>query len=446
MIDPKNSRVADNQTVMISGGKIVHAAGSKNTAIPKHAVIISGKGKFLIPGLWDMHVHTAGISASSSWGKNLLPVYVAHGITGIRDMGGDLQSLKAWRKEAATSTLPRMVIAGPFIDGNAKGFSPGEVIAVTTPEEARAAVRKVIQDGANFIKIGSRLSLDTFFAIAFETQKSNVAFGGHVPDAMTAEGASQAGMKSMEHLFGILIECSRKSGELRKKLAEATDRAARAKIADEIEATFSEEVAQRLFAGFKMRETWQVPTLVWTRNTGLLDKADPNDPGLRYLPESLRKEWTPANADKFVSSGGRVYYQRKLKNDLKIVSEMAKAGVPLLAGSDSLDPFVFPGSSLHQELQLLVSAGLTPMQALQTATSNPAKFMANEKNLGSIMVGRAADMVLLNADPTKDIRNTTAIEAVVMNGKYLNRADLDAMLSAAQKSFEAAAPVAPATR
>ncbi len=444
IINVESGVLVPSQTVLIADGKIVMAGNPANTAIPKYALRISGRGKFLIPGLWDMHVHTAGVSARPEWGKQMLPVYLAHGITGVRDMGGDLPALKEWRRSASTTPGPELMVAGPFLDASARGLSsPNEVIAVETADQARVAVQKVKANGANFIKIGSRLSREAFFAIADETKKANIAFLGHVPDAVTVEEASYAGMSSMEHLFGVLLECSSKSAELRQRLTDAKDRAERAKIADEVEATFSDEVAGQLFARMAKRGTYQVPTLVWTRNNGTLDRADANDPGLRFVPEALRKEWTPANADKLVSPAGRAYYQRKLKNDLKIVGLMHKAGVPLLAGSDSLDPFVFPGDSLHTELELLVSAGLTPAQALQTATSNAARFLDRERTAGAVKSGRVADMVLLDADPLKDIRNTRKIAAVFAKGRYFPRADLDRLLQEAAVSFGAAAVPAP---
>lgn len=432
-----------NQTVLISEGKIVVAGNPANTEIPKYAMRISGRGKFLIPGLWDMHVHTAGISARPEWGKQLLPVFLAYGITGVRDMGGDLRVLKEWRRSARTIPGPELVVAGPFLDASAQGFSsPNEVLALETTDQARVAVQKVKADGANFIKIGSGLSRDVFFAIADETRKANIAFMGHVPDAVTVEEASQAGMSSMEHLFGVPLECSSRSAELRQRLKDAKNRAERAQIAAEVEATFSEEAATQLFTRLAARGTYQVPTLVWTRNSSTLDRADANDPGLRFVPETLRKDWTPANADKLVSSEGRAYYQRKLRNDLKVVGLMQKAGVPLLAGSDALDPFVFPGDSLHTELELLVSAGLTPAQALQTATSNAARFLDRERTAGEVKSGRVADLVLLEADPLKDIRNTRKISAVFAKGKYFSRADLDKLLLDAAVGF--GAPPAPA--
>lgn len=441
VIDVDTAVSVPSQTVLIADGKIVLVGNPNNTGIPKTALRISGRGKYLIPGLWDMHVHTAGISARPEWGKQLLPVYLAYGITGVRDMGGDLSALKEWRRSANTIPAPEMIVAGPFLDGSADGFSsPHEVIAVKTPEEARAAVRKVKADGANFIKIGSRLSREAFFAIADETTKQNIAYLGHVPDAVTVEEASAAGMSSMEHLFGMMIACSSKASELRKRVAAAKDRAERAKIADETEATFSEPLAMQLFADFAKRGTYQVPTLIWTRNTSMLDHADPNDPGLKFIPNEMRKEWTPANADKFVSPAGRTYYARKLKNDLRIVGLMNKAGVPILAGSDSLDPFVFPGDSLHSELELLVSAGLSPVQALQAATLNAARFMGRERTMGEVKGGKVADLVLLDADPLKDIRNTRKVFAVFSKGRYFSRTELDKLLQDAAAGFGAETP------
>ncbi|HUR36997.1 MAG TPA: hypothetical protein VM009_04215, partial [Terriglobales bacterium] len=273
VVDVGGGSSIPNQTVLIANGKIVMVGNPMNMEVPKHALKISGRGKHLMPGLWDMHVHVAGISAKPEWGKQLLPVYLAYGITGIRDMGGELAVLKDWRRTAASIPGPEMIVAGPFIDASAEGYgSPQEVIAVKTPLEAREAVRKVRADGANFIKIGSRLTRELYFAIADETGKLNMAFVGHVPDSIPVEEASFSGMGSMEHLFGMMISCSSKSADIRQRLAAAKDRAERAKIAEEIEPSFSEAVANELFARFVKYSTFQVPTLVWTRNSSTLEK------------------------------------------------------------------------------------------------------------------------------------------------------------------------------
>lgn len=443
VVDVESGFNVPNQTVLIADGKIVLVSHPRNVGIPKHALRINGSGKYLIPGLWDMHTHVAGVSAKPEWGKHLLPVFLAQGVTGIRDMGGDLAALREWRRTAAQIPGPEMIVAGPFLDTSAEGYgSPQEVIAVKTPEEARAAVRKLRAEGANFIKIGSRLTRELYFAIADETGKLNMAFTGHVPEALPAEEASFSGMSSMEHLFGVMLQCSSQSAELRKRMAEAKDHGERVRVAEEIEATFSEEIARALFKEWAKRGTYQTPTLVWTRNTSTLDKANAADPGLRYVPEALRKEWTPANADRMVSPAGRAYYARKLKNDLRIIGLMNKAGVPILAGSDALDPFVFAGDSLHSELELLVSAGLSPVEALRAATVTAARFMAQERQRGEVRAGRLADLVMLDDDPLKDIRNTRKVHAVFARGVYYPRTELDKMLSDAARAF-GAAPATP---
>ncbi len=440
LIDATGKPPQAGQTVLVRAGKIV-SIGVRVKA-PKDAHRIDGAGKFLIPGLWDMHTHVAGISADPKWGKHLLALYLAHGIVGIRDMAGDLDTLLAWKRAQASGTLigPKMIVSGPFLDGSSKGFSlPGDVIEVTSPEAAAEQVQGLKQRGADFIKVGSQLKPEVFAAIAAECKRQSMTFAGHVPDAVKVEDASRAGMKSMEHMFGMLWAVSGKAGELEKRAAEAQakkDRDALAQINDELEASYSREQAAQLAALFKQQDTWLVPTLVWTETASHMDKIEVS-PMLSMLPPKLQSDWSPEKARSIFSPRGIAFYTRKLKNDIRLVKVMADAGVPILAGSDSLDPYVFPGESLWRELELLHRAGLTPMQALQSATRNAALFFDQGAKAGTIERGKVADMVLLDKDPLADLSQRPQIIAVIQNGKYYSRTDLQSMVTTATQAMNA---------
>jgi imidazolonepropionase-like amidohydrolase len=453
VIDVAGGPALADRTVIVDGDAIATIAKSGSVPIPKGAQLIDAHGKFLIPGLWDMHTHIAGVSANPVWARNvLIPLLVAHGITGIRDMGGDLDALEQWRREIESGALigPRIVAAGPMLLPARRAGAPAAppdpaILRVGTAEEARAAVDRLQKRGADFIKI-IQLSRENYFAVADESKKDGIPFAGHIPSDVNATEASNAGQKSIEHIVYsfLAFDCSSDGTELRRKYLEAAQRGDD-KSADEITAevrrTFSPEKAAALWQTLKKNGTWVTPTLfsIWENSHHPEDSAD--DPELGYLPPALRSEWAPKPPTQKDKSDA-ADWKAQFESDRMLASEMHRAGVRLLAGSDSLDRYVFVGSSLHREMQMLVDAGLTPLEALQTATVNPAGFLA-QKSAGTISEGNRADMVLLDDDPTKEIRNTERISGVILRGKFSSRADLDAMLA---KARAAAAAVPPETK
>jgi imidazolonepropionase-like amidohydrolase len=449
VIDVAGGPSRADQTVIISGDTIRAVRKSGSTKFPAGAQLIDARGKFLIPGLWDMHTHIAGISAQPSWSKQVLTrLLVANGITGIRDMGGDLDALAQWRKEISSGTLigPRIVAAGPMLLPPRRSAAPAPAeLRVGTPEEGRAAVDKLQQRGADFVKI-IEVSRDTYFAVAEESKKDGIAFAGHIPSEVNAIEASKAGQKSVEHIIysSLAFDCSSQEKELRAKGLEAAkkhDGQALADITDEADRTFSSEKAAALWQTFKKNGTWVTPTLFSIYANAHHLEDSPADPQLAFLPAALRKEWAPSQNPSPDDRDTAAWWQRQFENDKKLTREMQRAGVRLLAGSDSLDRYVFTGASLHSELRMLVSAGLTPIEALQTATQNPADFLGR-KDLGAIAPGKRADLVLLEADPLLDIAHTQKIFAVILAGNFLSRAALDQMLANARTTAAAVPPEA----
>jgi imidazolonepropionase-like amidohydrolase len=441
VIDPANLTPSQpDRTVVIADGRVASISASSR---PADARVIDARGRFLIPGLCDMHVHLAGVTADPKWSRRtLLPLLIANGITTVRDMGGDLDALQSWRKEIEGGQLigPRIYCAGPMLDGG--NPDPPALRAITTPDDGRAAVRNLKAKGADFIKLISRLDRESYFAIAEEAKKQGMPFVGHVPNAIRASEASDAGQKSIEHIFysNLTFDCSAREKALRQKSAEArakSDSAGAAEARDEAHASFDPKKASSLWRTFVRNKTWVVPTLVAIRTLGEerdLARANPSE--LTYLPPALRKSWAPDEIEKLVSPAVARWYRAQFQNDLKLARSMHAAGVRIMAGSDSLDPFNFPGPSLHQELQLLVEAGFSPLQALQAATSKPAEFF-NGPHWGMIRPGAVADLVLLDADPLVEIANTTKIGAVIVRGKYLDRAALDELLKQARAAANA---------
>jgi imidazolonepropionase-like amidohydrolase len=433
VIDATGAPAQPHRTVVVQDGKIADVRSVADGIGGKpSAVQIDGRGKFLIPGLWDMHVHMV----FGDWfphGKEIaLPLFIANGITGVRDMGGELDVLQQWRKEIAAGTLigPRIVMAGPMLDGPEPRFPSS--VAIKTPEDGRRAVDDLKRRGVDFIKLQSLIPREAVFAIADEAHKQGITFVGHVPDAMRASEASNAGQKSFEHLIGIFEGSSPLEDEFIKG----------PKTVGKFLSTYDPERAAKLFALLAKNQTWQCPTLVWERGGNLIEETDfAHDTRAKYVPASWKdvtwKRFTDQVEHEFNTDdlGTR---KRFVAKELEVVKAMHDAGIPFLAGTDTASGvYVFPGFSLHEELQRFVAAGFTPMEALQTATLNPAKFLGMDDRLGTIEKGKAADLVLLDANPLDDIRNTQKIAAVVANGRYFSRADLDKMLAGVEAAAKA---------
>jgi hypothetical protein len=443
VIDATRRAPQPDQTVLVDGGRITVVGAAAKIKVPKSARTIDASGKFLLPGFWDMHVHLAGVTADPRWGKQvLLPLLLANGITGVRDMGGDLDALLSWQRDAESGALlaPHIVCSGPFLA--AQGRKTAEQYPVGTAEAARAAVDTLKKQGANFIKIISMPSRDAFFAVADESKKQNIPFVGHLPFEISAAEASDAGMHSIEHLLysGFALSFSSNEAELRPRLVQAEksgDAASWEQIAHEADATYSPEKAAALFQTLRKNGTWVTPTLASLDITSHPENWKTDDPLLAFLPASLTKEWTYSLQDLRMKERA-AWLARQAANDWKLTGDLHHAGVPLLVGSDSLDPFVIPGDSFHHELAELVRAGFTPMEALQAATQGAAQFLGREKELGTVEIGRTADLVLLSANPVEGIANTRKVWAVIRNGGYYDRAALDAMLAHAKEAAAAA--------
>jgi imidazolonepropionase-like amidohydrolase len=442
LIDATGRSPQTDQTVVIEKGRIVSIVPAASAKLPKNARVVDATGKTLIPGLWDMHVHLAGVNADPSWSKQvLLPLLLANGIVGVRDMGGDLEALLAWKRDVESGALlaPHIIAAGPWLAGG--GRKTPEQYPVKDADEARAAVRDLKLRGADFIKIISLPSKEAFFAVADESRKQNISFVGHLPFQISAIDASNAGIRSIEHLLysAFSLSFSSKEDDLRQRLIAAEhkgDSVAWEKIAHESDATYDTDKAAALFLTLKKNGTRVTPTLNSLNTASHPEEWSVDDPLLEFAPPALAKQWRDSFHDDQMKQRA-AWLARQASNDWKLTSELHHAGIALLVGSDSLDPFVFPGESLHKELVEMVRAGLTPAEVLQSATRGAAQFLGRERDLGTVEPGKAADLVLLDASPLENIANTQRITAVVRDGKYLDRGDLDKLLAGAKSAAAA---------
>lgn len=410
VIDTSGGPAQPDMTVVVRDGRIAGVGRSAAGVPGKGTVLVEGRGKFLIPGLMDMHVHLSWTTASA------LPVLVANGVTSVRDMGGRLGQIDEWRTKIAAGLLvgPRIVRAGPILNG--KSFNPLQMVP-GTPDEARGVVRALREVGVDFVKVHRRLPRDVYFAVTAEATKHGLAVVGHVPMTVTPEEASDAGQASLEHtetLFEGTFSAALQDGELPDAIRR-----------------FRAGAAEALFARLVKNGTASTPTLVAYRSAiQASDPASPPDPRRRYVARSLEEE--AAKRAQPVSSEELADAKRTFAELREVVRQMSRSGVTLLAGSDVAGPRI-PGFSLHDELALLVECGLTPLQALQAATLAPARLFGRAEELGSIETGKLADLVLLDANPLEEVRNTQRIAAVIVDGRLLRRADLDALLAEAER-------------
>jgi mono/diheme cytochrome c family protein len=400
--------------------------------------VVDASGAYLIPGLWDMHAHAAREDRVESFFR----LFLANGITGFRDMWGSLDVAAHARARVQTGELPgptRFVVAGNLVDGPV-GTWPGSLTA-RTPEDGRRLVDSLHAAGAPFIKVYHGLLPETYFAIAARARELDIPFAGHVPFLVRAADAAAAGQRSNEHLFGVLEGCSADEeailAEFARSMAaasEARDMATLAGIGLErvrrAVASQDDDVCRHLAQRFIDNETWQVPTLVSLRGKVYpRELAAAGDPRMRYFTPP--QDWAPGRFGTMTADQEAIV-RANAERSTQIIGLMAASGVPFLAGTDAPVTWAFPGFGIHDELALLVEAGLTPLQALQAATLNPAWFLGRTAELGTVAEGRLADLVLLDANPLEDITNTTRIRAVIADGRLYRRTDLDGLLAEAE--------------
>ena len=430
VIDTAGGPVKPELTIIVEGNRISQVGDAKKVHAPKGAQVVNARGLYAIPGLWDMHVHIRETDRS-------FPLLIANGVLGVRNMGGRLDELKRWRTQIVNGELlgPRLVFSGPLVDG-LNPMSPDDSMVVHNPAEARAAVDSLKQSNVDFIGVSADLMVEEYNAVAEESKKVGVPFAGDLPQGVWATDASSAGQLSIEHLAGSLEESSKNFDRI-VHLNDAPPASPAEKAAGELDLLkleaggFDPERLKNLIALFVNDGTRQVPMLVSSRILSSLgDSAIANDPRFAKISPQMRKEWNEMR-DRLIADKPPEYWSLRkaaYQQEMAITREYHRGGVSILGGTGAGDtPFVIPGYDLHEELAALVEAGFTPLEALQSVTLDAAKLLDRSDEFGQVANGKDADLVLLDANPLEDIHNTRKIRAVVVQGKYLDRAALDAM-------------------
>ncbi|MBC29836.1 MAG: hypothetical protein CMH48_03235 [Muricauda sp.] len=437
VIDVVSGTNNSSQTIAIESGKINSITSFSETVKLNSETIIDGKGKYVIPALWDMHTHYT----TSKVHRNFLSLFVANGVLGVRDLWGSLESRDSLMNSDAIA--PKIYLSGAIIDG------PFTLLQGTlqpkSTEDAINMVDSLHQKGADFIKVYDDLSEDIYNAIANKCNELKLPFLGHVPMAIKTEDASKKGQKSMEHLNGIWQSCTSKEKEIDSlqlvfKNNFMTGNIPGAMMAFTTINTFynnfyDEKEAKELAKVLGENNTYVTPTLIvtsnhWRRKDGRFKKLSVN----KYIPDNMLNQWDPELnfPEKMFPQTTWEVGKQLLSTSMKITKMLHSNGVPILAGTDCGVSYVIPGFSLHDELKLMVEAGLSEVEALQTATINPAKYFGISQSSGQISTGMKANILLLDGNPLEDISNTKKIYGVIRNGNYLNRTYLDNLLKEAE--------------
>lgn len=427
VVDVVRGEIVNPRTVLVVDGHISVIGEPNAVTIPSDAVRVDGRGRYLMPGLVDMHVHLFNNSSRRPPNEWAFPLFVANGVTGVREMRTDADEMPVvdgWRFKAARGEIvaPRVLAAGVAVGG--------------TVDVARQRVRDAKRLGLDFIKIFSEVREPAWRAILDEARAARLPVCGHIPAEVSLLEAATAGQRSNEHLTQVYEACSSKENEwleARRKTKDSEFDKLRDAQEREVLESFDQSACDRAATALARTEQVQVPTLVlsYFESRGVPKNAG-EDPRWRYLRADEQARWEGIFKEGYPMADDTVAAKR-WEVSRQIVKTLHRAGVRILAGTDAPMPQVYPGFSLHKELELLVEAGLSPADALRAATIWPAEFLGISDISGSVALGKRADLLLLEGNPLPDISQTQHIRAVVLNGRLLQRPDLERLLEGARQ-------------
>ncbi|MGO4919062.1 amidohydrolase family protein [Maribacter spongiicola] len=421
--------------ILITDNRIVKITSDADLTNIEAKTVIDAKGKFIVPGFWDNHTHFRGGDSLINANKNFLNLFMANGITTVRDAGGDLtSSVLEWRKAIANNELvgPTIFTSGPKIDGP-NGTWAGS-LEVDNDEDISKALDSLQAIPSDFVKIyDSRISGENYLKVIQEAEKRNLITSGHMPFTVELEATIDAGIDAVEHLYYIMKGSSSQEKEITQQF-----------INNEIgfwdampllQSSFSDSTALKTFEHLKSKNVFVVPTLHIGKVLSYLDEVDhTKDDYLKYMSVGIQQTYK-GRIDRVKNSTEKQVTDRKALDNFfgGLALKLNENGVSLLAGSDSgaYNSYTYPGISLHKEMEAMVAIGISPLDALKSSAYNGAKFLKQDADYGTITEGKIADIVLLNSNPLGDIKSTQDIFMVLSNGNQHTKADLDNLLNSA---------------
>jgi hypothetical protein len=454
VVDVTDGSLHADQTVVVAGDRIVAVGRADAVRIPEGASLVDGAGGFLIPGLWDTHVHSV---ANVAWDMDVrsignaewhFPLFLAYGVTAVRNMNDatadpSLELTRSVKRRLSSGELlgPRLIANGPIVDGDPPLAS--NPVIVRTAAEARAVVDTLADHGADFVKVYTNLSREAYFATMDQARRRGIPVDGHVPFRVLPAEAAAAGQRTFEHLLAVALGCSTAIDAERKEFDRVLSDTGRAPVVDRsplelfrherrLYDTRDPAACKETVEAYRRHGVAEAPSLVGYHHVVNAKKILSDVTNLHRVPDGVRRNW----AERIQSETGRTMQSilgplvRQQSENTRLLHQ---AGILLLAATDVGIPMLVPGLSLHEELGLLVEAGLTPLDALRAATINPAKVLGKLDSMGTIEVGKLADFVLLDANPLADMANTQRIRAVVADGRLYRRADLDRLLATVER-------------
>jgi len=432
IINLEKGEILNEQSVFINADTIHSIVRTKDLLTSAAKTQIDGTGKYLMPGLWDNHVHFRGGDSLIEENKKFLNLYLANGITTVRDAGGDLTtSVMQWQEDMKNGVLngPTIYTSGPKIDGPGAIWSGS--LEVSTSEDIERVLDSLQSLEVDFVKIyDSKISAENYLQTIKKAEKRGIITSGHMPYSVTLEETTAAGIDAIEHLYYILKGCSREE----VAITEAVKKGETGfwTSLDQVIKTYSEAAALKTFNSLNEHNVYVVPTLHIGHTLSYLDEQDhTSDDYLSYISSGVQKTYEGRINSALGASPVFIRMRKKLDSTfVKLTGELNKNKVGLLAGSDcgAYNSYIYPGISLHQELEALVNAGLSPLEALRTSSQNGAKFL--KKTVPTIQSGARADLIIINTNPLQDVKSTQDIYEVIKAGRAFNRKKINSLLEA----------------
>lgn len=405
------------QDLFISDGIIKMIQGSSNDKILNAKESLDVSNKYILPGFWDNHVHFRGGDSLIDTNRRFLQLFIKNGITTVRDAGGDLTtSVLEWKQQIARGELigPTIYTSGPKIDGPKARWAGS--LPVATNDDVTAALDSLQQLKTDFVKLyDSTISGDMYLNTISEAEKRNMITSGHMPFTVELKSTLDTGLDAIEHLYYVLKGCSNKEQEItqaiiRKELTFW-------KSMEQLIATYDDKVAQATFQNLKNKDVYVVPTLHIGNVLSYLDEVDhQDDVYLKLMGDAMIKTYE-GRINGALNASDKARKDRKELNTFfrELAKSLSDADVNLLAGSDcgAFNSYIYPGISLHKEMEAMVTVGISPIKALQASAYNGAHFLKKNADIGTIEVGKVSDLVILNSNPLKDIKNTKDIHKVI---------------------------------